>query len=139
MSTHPKEQPAVWWAIGLVGTHLLVTLLHGAIHSVLAIPATAGDTLFRVVVITLLPVASVPLLRRRAKVGAVLLALAMGASLVYGAVNHFLIAGPDHIMAITALDGQMAFTITAILLFMLETGSTLLGIWIWLPHPPVQR
>ena len=139
MSIYRSRQSATLWATWLVGVHLFVSLIHGAMHVALALPATAGDTIFRVIVIGLLPVAAISLVRNANKMGAVLLALSMGASLVYGVVNHLFVAGPDHIMPVTGIDGHLMFTITAGLLFILEVGGTMVGIWLWLRHSPMQR
>jgi len=116
----------------LVIVHFAVSLLHGAAHIALNVPATFADNLFRVVVIGMLPFLAWELmaLDRYRTWGAWLLTIVMVSSWLYGAINHFVLHGDDHIQLSTGNVWWSIFTITAVLLFLLEAWGMLLGIWL---------
>jgi len=116
----------------LVIAHFAVSLLHGAAHIALNVPATFADNLFRVVVIGALPFLAWELMvfDRYRTLGAWLLTIVMAASWFYGAINHFVLHGDDHIELSTSNVWWLIFTITAVLLFLLEAWGLFLGVWL---------
>ena len=109
------------YATAIVLAHLAVSIVHGAAHAELHIGLDTIQKLFVLVVITICPLAATVLFwtaYRRA--GALLLALSMSGSLIFGVWNHFMMAGPDHVTDVFNLFGA-----TAVLLVITE----LAGIW----------
>jgi hypothetical protein len=125
MNGGSKCQLAVW----LVAAHLVVSLAHGLAHVMLAIPATAADDAFRILVIGLAPIVALPMLRHPAtqRLGAGALTGSLGAAWLYGVVNHFVVAGDDHVILPATTGWGWVFAMTASLLFVLEAGGALLG------------
>jgi hypothetical protein len=115
-------------ALGLVVlTHLAVTMVHGAAHSAADVPLGAMGMAFVVVVIMAAPLAGLAWMRFNAAAGARLLGLSMGAALVFGAVNHFMIPGADHV-AHLAGPWRQTFGVTAVLLVVTEAVGAWLGL-----------
>ena len=115
------------WVAWLVALHVVVALAHGAAHLALAVVPPAVDDIFIVVVIGLAPVMTLPFVLRGNRVGMGVLALALAASWLYGAINHFFVSGADHVRGLDAGAWQATFTITAAGLFVLEAMGTLLA------------
>lgn len=116
----------------VVLVHLVVSILHGMAHSDLHIGLNSLQKLFVLIVITVCPLVAMVLLwtsRRRA--GALLLALSMFGALLFGAVNHFLISGPDHVAEVAQGASGSLFQITAVLLAITEAAGAWLGV-MWL-------
>src|SRR2546428_9373087 len=83
------------YLIALVLTHFIVSLVHSTAHFALQIIPAGIDLVFIVGVILIGPLVALAILRFNPPLAAGLLAVLMGASLVYGIVSHFLVAGPD--------------------------------------------
>jgi hypothetical protein len=62
--------------------------------------------------------------------GAWLLTIVMASSWLYGAVNHFVFNGGDHIQISAGNVWWPIFSATATLLFLLEAWGMLLGLWL---------
>jgi hypothetical protein len=60
--------------------------------------------------------------------GAWIVAVALAASFVFGLINHFLIAGADHV-AHVAEGWRAMFTVTAVLLAVTEALGSAVAIW----------
>ena len=82
--------------ITVVLLHLAITIVHGQAHSGAAIPLPLAATLFVYLVILACPLVGLALTRWRPVAGAWVVAASLGGALVFGLVNHFIIAGPDH-------------------------------------------
>src|SRR3989442_13186464 len=85
------------YLIGLVLAHFIVTLVHATAHFALQIVPAGLDLVFIVGVILIGPLVALVILRFNPPLAAGLLAVLMGASLVYGMASHFLVAGPDNV------------------------------------------
>jgi hypothetical protein len=111
----------------VVLAHGLVATAHGLAHKHLAIDLTFTQKLFVLSVITVAPLVSMLLLwTRLRKAGAALLLLSMAGSLIFGVINHFVIASADHVLHLPVGDWRFPFQITAIVLFITEC----FGCWI---------
>jgi hypothetical protein len=115
------------YGTAIVLFHGLASTVHGLAHQHLVIELTATQKLFVIVVITLAPLVSMLLLWTRLwRAGAALLFLSMLGSLIFGLVNHFVIASPDHVQHLSAGTWRLPFQMTAVLLAVIE----ILGCWI---------
>lgn len=108
------------WIGALVAAHLGVALIHGIAHGQARVPLSPPADLFVFVVIIAGPLAGVALSWRNERAGSWLVALTLAGSLLFGIVNHFVLAGPDHV-AHVAPGWQPLFAITAALLALTET------------------
>src|SRR6185295_299715 len=85
------------WLIVAVLSHLVVSVVHGAAHAGAQVPLTPAASLFVWIVIFAGPLIGLGLTWTAPRIGAWLVAATMAASLVFGVVNHFAIASPDHV------------------------------------------
>jgi hypothetical protein len=115
-------------ATSIVVAHLVVSLIHGAAHSGAQVPLSAAQNVFVYIVILAGPIAALVLMRANRRLGATLLALTMGASLVFGIVFHFVLDTPDHVSHVTAGTWRLPFQSTAGLLAILEAAGVWAGI-----------
>jgi hypothetical protein len=112
----------------IVVTHLAVSLLHGAAHSGAAVLLSPLQNAFVWIVILAGPLVALLLILAGRRFGPELLALTMGASLVFGIVNHFVIESPDHVGHITSDAWRLSFQLSAAALAVLEAAGTVVGI-----------
>jgi hypothetical protein len=120
---------AALWGSGIVLAHLLVTIVHGTAHSRLNIGLSPSEKLFVIVVITLFPLLAGILMWTSGQRRALwLLALSMGASLLFGLYKHFVAGGPDHVGEQAAGTWTSAFAATAYLLLLTEFAGTYIGV-----------
>jgi len=107
------------WLLAVVAAHLAISILHGVAHSNAEVPLTPAANLFVLVVILAGPLIGAALLWWFREIGALVVACTMAASLVFGVLNHFVFASPDHV---THVDPQwrLLFAITAVLLALTE-------------------
>jgi hypothetical protein len=115
--------------VALIALHLAISFVHGAAHTGAAVPLSAAATLFVWVVILVGPLAGLLVWRwldRRA--GAWIVAATLGASFGFGLINHFLIAGADHVAHV--VEGwRVMFGVTAVLLAVTEAVGSTVAIW----------
>ena len=115
-STHNR----LWiWLAGVVIAHLAISLLHGAAHAQAHIPMSRPANLFVFVVILAGPLIGLAWMLRSRRIGAWLIGTTMAASLVFGLVNHFVAATPDHVSHVDPR-WQPMFAVTAVLLALTE-------------------
>lgn len=117
--------------LAIILLHIGVSTIHGLAHQGATVALTTFGNVYVIVVITIAPlVAYTLLLFRWAKVGAILFALSMLGSLIFGVWYHFLSATNDNVHEV---HGPWSFTFlwTAIALAIIELGGTLLGIYAW--------
>lgn len=107
--------------------HLVVSIVHGAAHSGAAVPMTLAANLFIYIVILAGPLTGLWLSRSRPAAGAWLIAATMAGALVFGVVNHFVIASPDHVSQV-AEPWRPLFGTTAMLLAVFEAMGVVIGI-----------
>ena len=106
----------------LVAAHLIVSIVHGSAHAGASVPLSRAANLFVFIVIVAGPLAGLAVMWRAEKAGALLIAMAMAGSLVFGVLNHFVFASPDHVMHV-ASQWRPLFATTAVLLALTEALS----------------
>jgi hypothetical protein len=99
----------------IVVVHLLISVLHGTAHTGASVPMSLPANLFVFVVILAGPLIGVIISVWAKPFGGVVVALTMAASLIFGAVNHFIIDSPDHITHIAAPWSRLFATTAALL------------------------
>jgi hypothetical protein len=120
------------YGTAIVLAHLLITIVHGIAHADLHIGLSTMQKLFVLLVINVCPLIAMALLwSKHQRVGLALLSISMGASLLFGVWNHFVVSGPDHVTEVA--EGAMGhlFQITAVLLALIEAAGAWLG-FVWL-------
>jgi hypothetical protein len=112
-------------ATAIVLVHFVINILHGNAHDNLKIGLTAMQLLFVWIVILILPFVGAGMLWTRFwRAGALLLAIAMAGSLLFGIWNHFVVSGPDHVAHVAAGSSGTLFQTTAVLLAISEAAGT---------------
>jgi len=119
--------PGSRWLTAAVLTHLAVSFVHGAAHAGADVPLSPAANLFVYIVILAGPIVGLVLSRLGWRAGNWVIAITMAASLVFGVVNHFLLASPDHV-AHVAQQWRTLFATTAVLLTLTEAAGTGLAI-----------
>jgi lipopolysaccharide export LptBFGC system permease protein LptF len=108
-----------------------VVVLHGFAHAKIPVPISQLQSLFIVSVIVLAPLLAMVLLWMQfRRAGGLLLFLAMAGALVFGAYNHFIVVGADHISHVPPGEWGMLFRVTAILLALAEGLGSGVGVWV---------
>ena len=120
-----------WWIIWLVAVHFVVVIAHGTAHFVLGIVPPPLDSAFITFVIGLLPLIALPFVLRESRAAMVILTFAFAAAWLYGMANHFIIEGADHVAGLDHGAWPAIFTVTGILLLLLEAAGTVLAAWIF--------
>jgi len=110
------------WVAAIVLIHFVVTIVHGVAHTRAQVPLSAAANIFVFVFIVIGPWFGLILTRPFPRVGSLLIASTMAASFIFGLVNHFVLASPDHISHIDSM-WRPLFATTAVLL----AASELLG------------
>jgi len=111
----------------IVLLHLAISIVHGQAHAGAAIPLPLASTLFVYIVILAGPLAGLAVARWRPAAGAWIVAASLAGSLVFGFINHFVIAGPDHVDHVAA-QWRALFRITALLLLFSEAAGVAVGV-----------
>lgn len=120
------------YGTAIVLAHLAITILHGVAHVDLQIGLSTLQKLFVLIVINVCPlVAMVLLWTRRQRAGLALLSISMGASLLFGVWNHFIVSGPDHVAEVAPGAMGRVFQITASVLALIEAVGAWLG-FVWM-------
>src|SRR5215210_3409691 len=115
-------------ALGIILAHLGISVFHGLAHQGAMVTLTIFGSVYVLVVITLAPlVAGGLLFTRWARSGALLLALSMLGSFVFGGWYHFLSATNDHVSQVHG-PWRSTFFWTAIVLAVSELGGAMIGI-----------
>jgi len=128
-----RPVPVTWrlTAVALVLIHLVISTLHGLAHQAAMVSLNTFGYIYVMVVITLAPLISVPLLFTRSQtVGALLLALSMFGSFMFGVWYHFLSSTNDNVSQIHG-PWHSVFLWTAISLAIVELAGTLAGFWLY--------
>lgn len=116
-------------AFAIILIHFVISLLHGSAHQGAFVTLNTFGYVYVLIVITLAPlVAGVLLLTRKRKFGALLLALSMFGSFVFGFWYHFLSATNDNVAQVHG-PWHDTFLWTAIALAVFELAGTGTG-WI---------
>ena len=103
------------WLAATVLVHFVVSAIHGAAHAGAHIPLSLAANLFVFVVILAGPLIGLAVSWRAERLGRWVVASTMAGALVFGLVNHFILASPDYV-AHVAVPWRPLFTTTAALL-----------------------
>ena len=118
------------FALSIVAFHFLISLTHGVAHSRLHIELNLWQTVYVLLVITLLPLISGFLLWRAAsKRGFLLLLTSMLGALLFGGYYHFMAVGADNVASLGAHSWAPPFQLTAVLLAITEAAGVLTGLF----------
>ena len=125
--SQPFSQSARFASLGLVLIHFVISVVHGQAHQGAMVALTVFGNVYVLVVITLAPlVAAVLLFTRRRKLGALLLALSMCGSFIFGFWYHFLSSTNDNVAQVHGPWHSM-FLLTAIALALIELSGMFVG------------
>jgi hypothetical protein len=117
--------------LGLVVMHLGISTIHGLAHQGAMVGLTTFGSVYVLVVITLAPlVAGALLFTRWVRIGALLLALSMLGSFVFGGWYHFLSATNDNIVEVHG-PWRSTFLWTAIALAVVEFLGMISGMLVF--------
>ncbi|HVQ37857.1 MAG TPA: hypothetical protein VMS31_10015 [Pyrinomonadaceae bacterium] len=125
--TQATSQTRPFAALALILIHLVVSTLHGWAHQAASVNLNTFGYVYVTIVITLGPlVAAGFLLTRKQKTGALLLALSMFGSFIFGGWYHFLSNTSDNV---TQVHGpwHSTFLWTAIALAVIELAGAVVG------------
>lgn len=113
--------------LGIILAHLGISVFHGVAHQGAMVTLTTFGSVYVLVVITMAPlVAGGLLFTRWARVGALLLALSMLGSFIFGGWYHFLSATNDHVSQVHG-PWKSTFLWTALGLAVLELLGSAIG------------
>jgi hypothetical protein len=113
------------WLAAVVLTHLAVSMVHGIAHAQAQVPLSPAANMFVFIVILAGPLVGLALTWPARRLGSWVVATTLAASLVFGLVNHFVLASPDHVAHVAA-EWRPLFTATAMGLAVTEAlGSGL--------------
>ena len=107
------------WLVAIVLVHLVISVVHGSAHTGAQVALSPAQNLFVFIVILAGPLVGAVLLWPAARLGSWVIMVTMGASVVFGAVNHFVLASPDHVAHVSA-EWRPLFATTAVLLAVTE-------------------
>ena len=108
--------------------HFAVALAHGAAHAGRSVfPDQAVDLGIVLLAVYVGPLAALALLNTRRGAASLVLTLSMGAALLYGAANHFVVAGLDNVQSADTGPFGLAFSATALVLLILEVEGAAIG------------
>lgn len=132
--TKPADSLALLVAASVV-IHAAIGAWHGAAHTLVPVPLTAGQQAFVGLVIMLLPLVGASLLWSRWRIAAAwLIAAAMLASLLFGVVNHFVLDSPDNVVSVPDHPWRHGFVFSAAMVAISESFGTVLAAaaaWSW--------
>jgi hypothetical protein len=114
--------------LAVVLVHLAISFVHGRAHAGAQVSLPLAGALFVYLVILSGPLVGLAVARWRPRAGAWLVAASLGGALVFGLINHFIIAGPDHVSHV-ASEWRALFGVTAALLALSEAIGVGVGIW----------
>jgi hypothetical protein len=115
-----RNRSSIWiWMAAVVLAHLVISIVHGIAHTMAHVPLSPAANVFVFAVILAGPLIGLSLTWPAQRIGAWLIALTMAGALVFGFVNHFVFASPDHIAQVDP-QWRLLFTTTAVLLVLTE-------------------
>jgi hypothetical protein len=103
------------WLTVLIVSHLVISIAHGFAHDQAEVPLSRAANLFVFIVILAGPLVGFVATWSAERLGSWIIAIAMAASLVFGLVQHFVVAGADRVDCI-ARQWRPFFVATAVLL-----------------------
>lgn len=115
-----RNGSSTWrWLAAVVGGHLLISFAHGAAHDGARVPLSQTANLFVYTVILAGPLVGLAFAWHAERLGYWVIALTMAGSLVFGVVNHFVLASSDRVSHVDA-QWRALFASTAVLLAVSE-------------------
>jgi hypothetical protein len=108
--------------------HLAINVVHGSAHAGAVVPLSTFGALFVYSVILAAPLVGLVAWRWQPRLGGWLVALSMAGALVFGLINHFVVAGSDHVSHVAG-DWRLLFGVTAALLVVCEAAGIAIGVW----------
>jgi hypothetical protein len=128
MNNNNSTRRFAWrWLTVVVLVHLAVSVVHGTAHSGAHVPLSRAANLFVFGVIVAGPLVGLAVAMAAARIGSSVIAITMAGAFVFGCVNHFVLAGPDHVSQVTE-QWRAMFATTAVLLAALEALAVTLAI-----------
>ena len=127
-----NNKSSIWiWIAALVLVHFAITILHGTAHARANVPLSPAANVFVFAVVVAGPLIGLGLTWPAQRAGGWLIALTMAGGLVFGFVNHFVLASPDHVAHVDP-QWRPLFTTTAVLLVLTEalaSGLAVRSVW----------
>jgi hypothetical protein len=120
-----RDRPRIILA-AVVVLHLLTSLVHGWAHGTAGVSGNGPSIAFILIVIIAGPLVGLAWMWKNPVAGARIIGVSMAASLVFGLVNHFIIASPDRVDHVVG-HAQMVFGVTAVMLVLTEAAGSVLG------------
>jgi len=115
----------------LILVHLVISLIHGYAHVQAHVMLSTFGQTYVLVVIFLAPLLACTLLYSRwQRSGALLTALSLAGSFVFGLIYHFLLPGNDNVAEVHG-EWHMLFMWTAVLIAILEFAGAAVGFWLY--------
>ena len=111
----------------IVVVHLAISIVHGQAHAGADVPLSSAAAAFVYIIILAGPILGLAVFCWRPHLGAWIVALSMSGALIFGLVNHFIIAGPDHVAHVAA-EWRTLFGVTAALLVASEAAGVAIAI-----------
>jgi hypothetical protein len=127
MNRNRNIRSARTWLAAAVMAHLMVSLVHGVVHQMAAVQLSPAAAVFVFTVILAGPLVGLALMWRAWRAGSWAIAVTMAGALIFGLVNHFMIASPDHVAHVT-LPWRPLFALTAVLLAITEAAGVGLAV-----------
>lgn len=116
---------------GWVLLHLVVASAHGFSHNRLAVDLETWQQVFVGTIILAGPLAALALLWAfRLRLGTILLAISMAGSSAFGVCYHFSLPTADNVFLLQPTVWEYWFTITAVLLAIIETACCVWCVWV---------
>jgi len=110
----------------VVALHLLVSLVHGSAHGTAGVGGNGPSMAFVLIVIIAGPLVGLAWMWKNPVVGARIIGATMAAALLFGLINHFIIACPDRVDDVVA-HARTLFEVTALMLVVSEAAGSVLG------------
>jgi len=107
--------------------HIVVTILHGGDHDGAHVTLSRASRLFVYAVVLAGPPIGLALTWPNIRLGASIVGATMAAALAFGVVNHFVIAGPDHVGHVET-QWRQAFATSALLLAATEAFGVVMAV-----------
>ena len=127
MSTRKLRLALTGWVL----LHLVVASVHGFSHHRLGVDLETWQQVFVGTTILAGPLAALAVLWIfRLRLGTILLSISMAWSSAFGICYHFLLPTPDNIFFLQQSGCGHWFTITAVLLAIIETACCVWCVWI---------
>lgn len=130
------KSPGTPFALAMILVHAAVVAVHGMAHAELAIPLSAYQHVFVTTFVLVFPLGvGIVFFTELRRAGGALLAACMAADFLFGAYNHFLVAGPDSFFEAATTGWGAVFRWTGVLLAVTEALGVWAGLRVWKARP----